>query len=88
MTASANSIWTRDIECVLHRYTNLRKHQQDGPLVITRGEGVRVFDNTGKAYIEGLAGLWCASLGFQRSAARRCRNTPAKGAALLSRVRP
>ena len=67
MTASANSIWTGDIECVLHPYTNLRKHQQDGPLVITRGEGVRVFDNTGKAYIEGLAGLWCASLGFSEA---------------------
>ena len=67
MTASANSIWTGDIECVLHPYTNLRKHQQDGPLVITRGEGVRVFDNTGKAYIESLAGLWCASLGFSEA---------------------
>jgi GTP pyrophosphokinase len=32
--------------------------------VITRGEGVRVFDDTGKGYIEAVAGLWCASLGF------------------------
>src|SRR5215471_13722493 len=44
--------------------TNLRKHQQEGPLVITRGDGCRVYDNSGRAYIESIAGLWCASLGF------------------------
>ena len=32
--------------------------------VIVRGEGVQVFDEHGKAYIEGMSGLWCASLGF------------------------
>src|SRR5262245_39126897 len=44
--------------------TNLRRHQTEGPLVITRGEGCRVFDNAGRDYIEAVAGLWCASLGF------------------------
>src|SRR5262249_61895729 len=44
--------------------TNLRKHQQEGPLVIARGEGARVFDDSGRDYIEAIAGLWCASLGF------------------------
>src|SRR3989442_4112620 len=44
--------------------TNLRRHQQEGPLVIARGEGCRVFDDSGRDYIEAVAGLWCASLGF------------------------
>jgi 4-aminobutyrate---pyruvate transaminase len=44
--------------------TNLRRHQQEGPLVIARGEGCRVFDDSGRDYIESVAGLWCASLGF------------------------
>lgn len=48
----------------LHPYTQLRELEQEGPLVIVRGEGVQVFDEHGKAYIEGMAGLWCASLGF------------------------
>ena len=60
----ANSAAARDIAHVLHPYTDLRAHQTAGPLVITRGEGVRVFDDTGKAYIDTVAGLWCASLGF------------------------
>src|SRR5690606_19656268 len=35
-----------------------------GTLVIERGEGVYVYDTHGKAYIEGMSGLWCAGLGF------------------------
>ena len=64
MTYIANSIEARDVASLVHMQTNLRKHQQEGPLVIERGEGCRVFDNSGREYIESVAGLWCASLGF------------------------
>jgi 4-aminobutyrate---pyruvate transaminase len=64
VTFAANSAFSRDIANVLHPYTNLKKHQQNGPLIIARGEGIRVIDEQGKTYIDGLAGLWCASLGF------------------------
>jgi 4-aminobutyrate--pyruvate transaminase len=53
-----------DIAHLLHPYTNLARHPETGPLVITRGQGVRVFDEDGKDYIEGLAGLWCTALGW------------------------
>ena len=33
-------------------------------LVLERGEGVYVYDSNGKRYLEGLAGLWCTSLGY------------------------
>ncbi len=33
-------------------------------MIISRGDGVRVYDDSGKDYIESVAGLWCASLGF------------------------
>jgi 4-aminobutyrate--pyruvate transaminase len=32
-------------------------------LTLTRGEGVYVWDDQGKQYLEGMAGLWCAALG-------------------------
>jgi 4-aminobutyrate--pyruvate transaminase len=64
VTYIPNSIEARDVASLVHMQTNLRKHQQEGPLVIKRGEGCRVFDNCGRDYIEGVAGLWCASLGF------------------------
>ena len=60
----ANSAAARDIAHVLHPYTDLRAHAETGPMIISRGEGVRVFDESGKDYIESVAGLWCASLGF------------------------
>ena len=54
----------RDLAYHLHPSTNLRQLEAEGPLVITRGEGVYVFDEQGRRYLEGMAGLWCASLGF------------------------
>jgi 4-aminobutyrate--pyruvate transaminase len=64
MTPPRNSNAARDIANVLHPYTDHKAHQQAGPVVITRGKGVRVWDDQGKEYIEAVAGLWCASLGF------------------------
>ena len=59
-----NSNAARDIAHHLHPYTNFKKHESDGPLIIVRGKGVYVIDDDGKEYIEGMAGLWWASLGF------------------------
>jgi len=54
----------RDVEALLHPTTNLLAHRGTGPLVLERAEGIYVFDNSGKRYIEGLAGLWCTGLGY------------------------
>ena len=64
MTMLTNSPHARDVLTHLHPFTNLADHLQTGPHVFSRGEGIYVFDDSGKRYIEGLAGLWCASLGF------------------------
>jgi 4-aminobutyrate--pyruvate transaminase len=77
----ANSAAARDIANVLHPYTDLEAHQQVGPVVISRGKGVRVWDETGKEYIESVAGLWCAALGFDnerlvQAAANQMRKLP------------
>ncbi|MFK7944929.1 MAG: aminotransferase [Paracoccaceae bacterium] len=55
---------TRDIEALLHPYTNAETHRKVGAHLIDRGEGVYVYDDQGKRFIEGMAGLWCAGLGF------------------------
>ncbi len=59
-----NSLAARDIAYYFHPATNARRHEQVGPMMIERGEGVRVYDDAGKAYIEGLAGLWSVAVGF------------------------
>jgi 4-aminobutyrate--pyruvate transaminase len=55
---------TADTRYHLHAYTQPRQLEREGPLVITRGDGVYVIDEQGKRYLEGMAGLWCAALGF------------------------
>lgn len=64
MTVLPNSTEARDIAYQLHAYTDARKHEEVGPLVIEKGEGIYVEDNNGKRYIEGMAGLWSVALGF------------------------
>lgn len=46
---------------LIYPSTNLQQIEQ---LNIVRGDGVYVFDETGRRYLEGLAGLWCAALGY------------------------
>ncbi len=55
---------SRDVAYQLHPFTNLGRHETEGPLVITAGKGVYVYDESGREYLEGLAGLWCTALGF------------------------
>jgi 4-aminobutyrate---pyruvate transaminase len=64
MSVRPNSTAARDIASHLHPYTNARKLEEEGPLVLTEGKGIYVYDDAGNEYIEGLAGLWSASLGF------------------------
>jgi 4-aminobutyrate---pyruvate transaminase len=64
MNIRPNSIEARDIANVLHPYTNAVVHEKVGPMVIERGDGIYVIDSAGNRYIEGLGGLFCASLGF------------------------
>src|SRR3954471_20782257 len=55
---------TRDVESILHPYTNLVKLRETGSMVIERGSGVRVYDEQGKDYIEAMSGLWSTALGW------------------------
>jgi 4-aminobutyrate--pyruvate transaminase len=81
MTYLPNSAAARDVANVLHPYTNLKTFETTGPLMITRGKGMRVTDEEGNVYIEAMAGLWCASLGFDeerlvQAAAKQMRTLP------------
>lgn len=64
MSEKDSSYQKQDIEHYVHPYTNLSLHLEKGPMILTHGKGIYVYDDTGKEYIEGLSGLWCTSLGF------------------------
>src|SRR6202140_3314163 len=63
MTPLSN-LAVRDVETLVHPYTNLATLRESGPLVLERGKGIFVYDSNGKAYIEGMSGLWCTALGY------------------------
>lgn len=46
---------------IIYPTTNLKQVEQ---LNIVKGQGIYVYDDAGNQYLEGLAGLWCASLGY------------------------
>ncbi len=46
---------------IIYPTTNL---QVTETLTVDRGDGIYVYDNQGKRYIEGMAGLWCTALGY------------------------
>ena len=80
--ALSNASWaSRDVAHHVHPFTNIARLEEEGPFVVTRGQGIYVYDEAGREYIEGLAGLWCASLGFSEkrladAAARQMNELP------------
>jgi len=81
MNTAARTMHERDVAAQLHPFTNLRRHQSEGPLVITSARGVSVYDDRGREYLEGVSGLWCTALGFGEerlveAAARQLRRLP------------
>jgi 4-aminobutyrate--pyruvate transaminase len=64
MDDKPNSQAARDIAYYFHPATNARRHEDIGPTIMERGKGVHVYDDQGKEYIEGLAGLWSVAVGF------------------------
>ncbi|MFK8399906.1 aspartate aminotransferase family protein [Pseudomonas sp. BGr12] len=64
MNNNVTSLAKSDIQYLLHPYTDARAHEECGPLVIERGQGIYVYDADGKQYIEGMSGLWSVALGF------------------------
>ena len=49
------------MSAVIYPTTNFKATEQ---LIFGRGEGVYIYDDQGKQYLEGLAGLWCTGLGY------------------------
>ncbi len=64
MNMNVNSAAARDILYQVHPQTNIRLHEKDGPLIIARGEGAYIFDDSGNRYLDAMSGLWCVSLGY------------------------
>ena len=50
----------------LHPFTDFKALAKKGSRVITRAEGVYVWDSDGRRMLDGMAGLWCVNVGYGR----------------------
>ena len=55
-----------DTRHYLHPFTDYKSLAAEGARVITRAEGVYLFDSEGQRILDGMAGLWCVNLGYGR----------------------
>lgn len=66
---------TRDMACHLHGQSNLSVNEHTAPMVVVRGDGIHVWDESGRSYLDAMAGVGNATLGYSEprlvEAARR-----------------
>jgi len=50
----------------LHPFTDYADLGRKGSRIITRAEGVYLYDSDGNRLLDGMAGLWCVNVGYGR----------------------
>jgi len=63
---AAQSLWEMDRAHALHPWTNFGPFEDQGALVISRGEGCWLWDANGQKYFDAVGGLWCTNIGLGR----------------------
>ena len=56
----------RDSAHYLHPFTDTKELSTEGARVITRGQGVYIWDSEGNKILDGMSGLWCVNVGYGR----------------------
>lgn len=53
----------RDVELIWHPCSQMKDYEEFPPIIIDRAEGVYLYDNEGKRYIDAVSSWWCNLLG-------------------------
>ncbi len=66
---------------LLAPFTDYRQLNEKGARIITKAEGVHLWDSDGQRILDGMAGLWCVNVGYGReelveAASRQMRELP------------
>ncbi|WP_442110611.1 aspartate aminotransferase family protein [Pseudomonas sp. NUPR-001] len=62
-------------------FSDYKQLKEKGPRIITKAEGVHLWDSEGNKILDGMAGLWCVAIGYGREelvdvAAKQMRELP------------
>ena len=63
---STEELQALDTAHYLHPFTDYKQLGRKGSRVITRAEGVYLWDSDGQRILDGMAGLWCVNVGYGR----------------------
>ena len=53
-------------EYILHPFVDNHALKQQGARIIAKADGIYIWDEQGKQYLDAFAGLWCVNLGYGR----------------------
>jgi putrescine aminotransferase len=65
-TRSLIELQELDRQHYLHPFTDHKQLGERGTRIISRGEGVYIYDADGHQILDGMSGLWCVNLGYGR----------------------
>lgn len=60
------SLQQRDSAHYMHPFTDTQALAGRGARIITRGEGIYIWDSDGNKILDGMSGLWCVNVGYGR----------------------
>ena len=66
MNKELKSLQQKDKDHHLHPFTDHLQLSEKGTRVITRGDGVYIWDSEGHQILDAMSGLWCVNLGYGR----------------------
>ena len=83
MSAARTTVEWKDLDAAhfLHPFTDHKQLHIEKSRIITRAEGLYLWDSEGEKIFDGMAGLWCAAVGYGRpelaeAAARQMNELP------------
>ncbi|WP_447588157.1 aspartate aminotransferase family protein [Aquipseudomonas campi] len=71
MTEQANNPKTREWQAMSREhhiapFSDYKQLHEQGPRIITKADGVYLWDSEGNKILDGMAGLWCVAVGYGR----------------------
>ncbi len=66
MNEELKSLQQKDKDHHLHPFTDHLQLSEKGTRVITRGDGIYIWDSEGHQILDAMSGLWCVNLGYGR----------------------
>lgn len=65
-STTTDALQAADTKHHLHPFTDHKSLHETGSRIITRAEGIYLWDSEGHKILDGMAGLWCVNVGYGR----------------------